>query len=96
MVDEVVGDVVEVVVVVVEVGGVVVVTGGGPVDTTMLTELDGGTDEPAPGLVAMTWPAAYWDDASGVVPPKVRPYWVRRVRAACWSRPMSEGTSTLA
>jgi len=52
VVDEL-GDVVDV-----EVGGVEVVevdegvvTGGGPVDTSMLTAVDGGTEAPGPGLV---------------------------------------------
>jgi hypothetical protein len=49
VVDEVVDEELGVVVVVV----VVVVVGGGPVETTMLTELPGGTEAPGPGFVAM-------------------------------------------
>jgi hypothetical protein len=94
VVDDVVEDELGCVVVVVVV--VVVVAGGGPVDTTMLTELPGGTEVPGPGLVEMICPSANSLEGWAVTPPTTRP--------ACWSRapawicvwPMSEGTMALA
>jgi hypothetical protein len=75
---------------------VVVVVAGEPLDTTMLTELPGRTDAPGPGLDEVTVPAWYWEDGSGVTPPRVRPSWLRRLLACDWLWPMSEGTVTLA